>query len=218
MAQAGDYPTSIKELDDLVDYLTENLRCTKDVAVDVMNQHYHGQLGGRLVVEMQDLIRDGEPHGGWVTTNANLWDLKLDRDDHVQVIPRIELWRKAIGRIAEQCDARAIWPPHPPPSEPAPDQQPEDKAGPAVLPVSIPPKRVSTKDWITAEAKRLKKDNEIPRSAYIHPTTFAKLLWDRMKNAADTDKSIRLRRVDWRHIKNQLRKWGLWPIESIKIP
>ena len=100
MAQAGDYLTPIKELDDLVDYLTENLRCTKVVAVCVMNEHYHGQLDGRLVLEKQDLI-DDEPYGGWATTNANLWDLKLGGDGHVQVIPRIKLWPKAHHRPAE---------------------------------------------------------------------------------------------------------------------
>jgi len=132
MAQADDHPISIKELDDLVDYLTENLRCTKVVAVDVMNQHYHGQLDGRLVVEKQDLICDDEPHGGWVTTNPQFWDLKLDGDGHAQVIPRIELWRKARGRIAEECDPRAIWPPHLPAFQiaaPPPAPPPQATAG-----------------------------------------------------------------------------------------
>src|SRR5262249_37647502 len=124
MAQAGDDPTPIKDPDDLLRYLTEELGYRKGVAIYSMNQHYHGQLDGRLLLEKQDLIRDDEPYGSWVTTNAELWDLKLDRDGHVQVIPRIKLWRKARCRIAEGCDVRAIWPPHSPASETA-DQQPK---------------------------------------------------------------------------------------------
>ena len=34
-----------------------------------------------------------------------------------------------------------------------------------------------------------------------------------MKAAAPTNDSIRL--VGWRHIKNKLPEWGLWPISSI---
>ena len=122
MAQAGDHPTPIKELDDLVDYLTENLRCTKDIAVCVMDAAYSA---GHLWLERQDLIRDGEPYGDWIAVH-DFGHLKPDSDGHVQVVTK--LWRKARYRIAEQCDARTIWPLHSPASETA-DQQLKDKPG-----------------------------------------------------------------------------------------
>jgi hypothetical protein len=105
----------------------------------------------------------------------------------------------------------------PPAVQIAPDQQPENKTGPDRSPAALegnPPKRVNTKEWIVAEAKRLKKANEIPKDI-TRPTGFAKLLEDRMGTAAETNKSIRP--VGWRYIKNHLSEWGLWPIEAIKI-
>jgi hypothetical protein len=121
MAQAGDHPTPIKELDDLVDYLTENLRCTKDIAVCVMDAAYSA---GHLWLERQDLIRDGEPYGDWIAVH-DFGPLKPDSDGHVRVITKF--WRKPHYRIAEGCDVRTIWPPHLPASQAAPVQQPEDK-------------------------------------------------------------------------------------------
>jgi hypothetical protein len=70
----------------------------------------------------------------------------------------------------------------------APDQQPENKTGPDRSPAALegnPPKRVNTKEWIVAEAKRLKKANQIPKDI-TRPTGFAKLLEDRMCKAAET--------------------------------
>jgi len=206
MAQAIDHPTPIKDLDDLLRYLTEELRYSKGVAIYSMNQHYHGQLDGRLVLEKQDLI-DDEPYGGWVTTNANLWDLKLGGDGHVQVIPRIKLWPKAHHRRAEECDPRAIWPPQPAASQAAPDQQPADRAvtgsSEMSLPASDPP---STQEWATAEAIRLIKANKILAKEKRHISHFAKLL-----EKAEANKSS----IGWRHLKNMLPKWNLWPVESI---
>ena len=66
-------------------------------------------------------------------------------------------------------------------------------------------------EWIAAEAKRMKMAGKIPSDIKI--THFAKELERRMKAAAPTNDSIRL--VGWRHIKNKLPEWGLWPISSI---
>jgi hypothetical protein len=125
MAQAETDPTRIHDPDDLLRYLTEELGFQKGVAIYAMNQHYHD---GQLRLEKQDLIRDGEPYGGWIAIDAKFGDLKLDGDGHVRVVPRIKPWREARYRIAEQCDARTIWPLHSPASETA-DQQLKDKPG-----------------------------------------------------------------------------------------
>jgi hypothetical protein len=112
MDQAAEQHTSIKDLDDLLRYLTE-VGYTKGVAIYSMNQHYHD---GQLRLEKQDLILDDEPYGGWIAIDTEFGHLKLDRHGHVQVVPRVKLWRKARYRIAEGCDVRAIWPPRPPAS------------------------------------------------------------------------------------------------------
>ncbi len=73
--------------------------------------------------------------------------------------------------------------------------------------------RNATSQWVIAEALRMKAGGEIDESAKI--TTFAKELAHRMEAARDNgDKSVKP--VSWRHIKNSLRAWGLWPITSIK--
>jgi hypothetical protein len=74
------------------------------------------------------------------------------------------------------------------------------------------PKVLSTPEWIASEAKTMKADGKIP--AGIRITKFARDLADRMKEAAEARKIPRS--VGWRHIKNNLRVWGLWPISKIK--
>jgi hypothetical protein len=75
--------------------------------------------------------------------------------------------------------------------------------------------------WLSAEARRLKAANAIP--ADIRPTDFARMLERQMRKAAGadgfariagTDKLVRV--VGSRHIKNSLRAWRLWPINSIR--
>jgi hypothetical protein len=73
-------------------------------------------------------------------------------------------------------------------------------------------RRVESKTWITCEAKRLKARDEVP--AGISITDFARKLAERMRAAAETDHSIRP--VGWKHIKNNLQRWGLWPISAIR--
>jgi hypothetical protein len=84
MAKAGDILQPIKDLDDLLDYLTENLRCTKNVAGCVMNEAY---LDGQLRLEKQDLIRDGEPYGGWIPIDAKFGHIEPDHRG-VRFVPR----------------------------------------------------------------------------------------------------------------------------------
>jgi hypothetical protein len=75
---------------------------------------------------------------------------------------------------------------------------------------------VTARDWITAEARRMKTAGEIDESIRI--THFAKILAATMRKAiqaAAPDES-RLRSVGSGTIKNRLRGWGLWPISAIK--
>jgi hypothetical protein len=69
-----------------------------------------------------------------------------------------------------------------------------------------------TKVWITKELKKMKATGELPNDIRI--TDLAKILKDCMDAAA---KAGHVRRsVGWRHIQNELPKWGLWPINKIK--
>lgn len=70
----------------------------------------------------------------------------------------------------------------------------------------------ATAVWVANEARRLKQAGKIP--ANIRISKLARDLADNMRAAADTDSSIRP--VGWRHIKNMLSTWGLWPTSSIK--
>jgi hypothetical protein len=108
--------------------------------------------------------------------------------------------------IDEQA-ARRLWPP---PSDAAAEQQPEDKADPD----SDEPS--NSKEWITAEVYRMIREGEkIPQGPRGGPRPVAELLANRM-GKAKTDKP--LHPVKWQHIANNLSGWGLWPIESIKLP
>ena len=66
--------------------------------------------------------------------------------------------------------------------------------------------KIPTITWVTREAKRIKALGEIGQSTSI--TELAKKLASRMEQ----DKSVKP--VGWRHIKNKLKEWGLWPITS----
>jgi hypothetical protein len=224
MALATYLHTPIKDLDDLLRYLTEDLGYRKGVAAYMTNERYKD---GDLWLTKVEYV--GVKPQGEVPIDPEFGQIELRRG-RMQVVPRKPLWRKARYRIAEGCDARAIWP-RPPAPLPAPDRQPEDKAGPdpsrtgaARAPSAIPgddsPKRVSTQEWVTAEAIRLKKAGEIPADAKRYISHFAQLLAKAMEEAAEkaaeTNESS-FRSVGWRHIKNMLPKWKLWPVESIKI-
>ena len=71
----------------------------------------------------------------------------------------------------------------------------------------------STKNWIVTEARRMKAAGEI--KANIRITDLAKQPEASLKEAArDVDKPLKT--VTWRHIRNELPAWGLWPIELLK--
>jgi hypothetical protein len=123
MARAVEQHIRIDNLNDLRRYLTQDLGYSKGVAVYMMNQRY---LDGQLQLTKVEYV--GVKPQGEVPIGPEFGHIELDHD-RVRVVPRIPLWRKAIYRIAEGCDARAIWPRRPPAFQPAPDQQ-EGKAGP----------------------------------------------------------------------------------------
>jgi hypothetical protein len=58
----------------------------------------------------------------------------------------------------------------------------------------------------------MKRNNEIP--ADIRILQFAKLLAERLNDAARTDRSLRPMKA--KSIENKLRDWGLWPVTSIR--
>lgn len=88
-------------------------------------------------------------------------------------------------------------------------------APPSVPAVQKPTARqVAAIEWITREARRLKRTDKIP--AGIKMTPFAKMLATNLEEAARTDRSISIKPVGWRHILNKLKKWGLWPIDAIE--
>lgn len=66
--------------------------------------------------------------------------------------------------------------------------------------------------WITAEVKRMKAADELKAVERI--TDLARLLETHMRKCALSDTA--LHPVGMRHIKNHLRKWGLWPLSSVE--
>jgi hypothetical protein len=112
--------------------------------------------------------------------------------DYHDYHPHVEYAREVEGRPRPLTRLPPM--PEAPASQTAPDQL-EDKTGAG---------RLSTQERVTTAAIRLKKAGEISPKERRHPTDFAKLL----QKEAGAD-------VDWRHIKNKLRDWHLWPVESI---
>jgi hypothetical protein len=104
MALATYQHTRIDDLNDLLRYLTEDLGYTKGVAVYMANQRYKdGDL--RLTkVEYVGIKPQGE-----IPIAAEFGHIEVHRG-RMRFVPREPLWRKAIYRIAEGCDVRAIWP------------------------------------------------------------------------------------------------------------
>lgn len=207
MAEAANQRTPIEwSLDDLLRYLTEELGYEKYAALCEMRERLST---GELPLTRQRHVNgkpysptDGKPYNrGVVEPPFFRSNYTLDLDhlrDQVRVVSRIGFdWWDFRYRISEQ-KARALWP------APAQASTPAEPSGLAN----------KTALWIGAEAVRMKKEGEIPDGIGI--TKFAELLEKRMRVAAKTDES--LHPVGWRHIKNSLRIWGLWPVEFIKIP
>jgi hypothetical protein len=139
MAQAGDHPTPIKDLDDLLRYLTEELVYEKYAALcELQERIWDGQLRltrQRHVDGKPYSPTDGKPYNP-EPVDPSFFRSKLildfdHRHDRVEVIERIVgLSWDFRYRIAEGCDVRAIcWSRRPPASQPAPAQQLEDKTG-----------------------------------------------------------------------------------------
>jgi hypothetical protein len=76
---------------------------------------------------------------------------------------------------------------------------------------SIDDAKLVSKVWCVAEAKRLKFAGKL--DSLKNKTALAKLLADGIRKAARTDSS--LRSLTMRYIRNQLKNWGLWPIDRI---
>jgi hypothetical protein len=70
---------------------------------------------------------------------------------------------------------------------------------------------VDSGTWIANEVKRMKAAAEIPDS--VTKTNFAEALAERMRIAAEADRSIRP--IKGLSISNRLKDWGLWPIDKI---
>src|SRR6516165_5168900 len=104
MAQAVEQHTPIKDLDDLLRYLTEDSAYTKGVAGYVANQRYKD---GHLRLTKVEYV--GVKPQGEVPIDPEFGHIEVHRG-RMRFVPREPLWRKAIYRIAEGCDARAIWP------------------------------------------------------------------------------------------------------------
>jgi hypothetical protein len=112
-------------------------------------------------------------------------------------------------RLFDRALGAEIWRPRPAEKKIAGDREaPGEREGREEAAGS----RTATAAWISAEAKRMKDSGEI--SAEVRITKFARALEKNMRKAAGTDRSIRP--AGWRHIKNMLPAWGLWPISAIK--
>jgi hypothetical protein len=85
---------------------------------------------------------------------------------------------------------------------------------PKVFEPPAAPRRISAKDWITREAQRLKRLDEIPTN--IRQRDFAKLLKKNRDDAVKKDASIEIGQADYPYIETHLKEWGLWPPAAIQ--
>jgi len=85
-------------------------------------------------------------------------------------------------------------------------------------PVKEEPRHILAVDWITSEARQLKRTGKIPvdieRGKRGAKKEFAQLLATNMIKAAKTDRSIHP--VTWKYIRNHLLAWRLWPTSVIE--
>jgi hypothetical protein len=144
--RADDQHTSIDDLDGALRYLTEELGYENYPALWEMSERiWNGQLRltRQIHVDGKSYFPWDHPtmHGTPKPCNQEPVDpsffrsnliLEFDRHDRVQVISQSGFeWCDFRYRIAKGCDVRAIcWSRRPPAPQAAPDQQPEDSAGP----------------------------------------------------------------------------------------
>jgi hypothetical protein len=89
------------------------------------------------------------------------------------------------------------------------DEPPPTAAAPsATMHTAHGAKVKGARPWITAEVERLKAAGQLEAVKRI--TDLAKLLETHMRKCAERDNS--LRPVGKRYLRNQLRRWGLWPL------
>jgi hypothetical protein len=136
-------------------------------------------------------------------------------------LPPVE--RKLLAPQAIEVDSAALKQARPRPLA----TQAEPTASPPATALGKPPPKQSEREdttavWVAAEARRMKAAGEI--DIRIRITDFAHELERRMGIAAmkkatmkkAAEKKPSLRPVGWRHIKNMLPHWGLWPVSRIK--
>jgi hypothetical protein len=167
MAQVADQLTPIKDLDGAFRYLTEELGYDRYAALCEMSERI---WGGQLRLTRQRYVlgkpyspTDGKPYNPEpVDPSFFRSKLTLDfdhRHDRVEVVERVAgLPWDLRYRIAEGCDARAIWP-RPLASQTAPVQQP-DSAGPDPFRTGAAG-RPSAAYLIEIEAKRRIAEKEV---------------------------------------------------------
>jgi hypothetical protein len=168
MAQAANQHTTNEwDLTRLHRYLCEELHYRIEPALRAIEE---GIATGRVDVEVQEFAR-GKSLGDPVNVNPldfdNDWTLKFDPYAKevrvVRKVPRLE-WHaepylERRYTIREQA-ARLAWPPRPAASQTAPDQQPEDKAGPDPFRTGGAG-RPTAAHLIRAEAKRRIAEKEV---------------------------------------------------------
>jgi hypothetical protein len=229
MAQAVDHHNEFT-LDDYHHHVRMVLGCGINAAVREMERRI---ATGQSLLLCQEYDADNNPKGDAYVINrrdfSTKYNLKFDMSDRLRVVPRtlksmfgggkpdpsdpfgpaveriggLPKWMDDFDYTVVEQDVRSS---PPPATLPAPDQQPENKAGPD------PPKPSSTIVWATAEAGQLKAGGKITKTT--SKTKLADLLAQQSQGAA---KARKLKKpLTLRYIRNQLEAWGLWPISSIK--
>jgi hypothetical protein len=128
-----------------------------------------------------------------ITDGARALGIRVSRKHLLELLPpRQKRKRKSHESVAPAVSPEPVAPAVSPPEQ----SEPQAVGGATVV-------------WITDEARRMKDAGKIP----IRITDFARELERRMKKAAEKNQS--LRPVGWRHIKNMLPRWVLWPISCI---
>jgi hypothetical protein len=135
----------------------------KKRALYEMEQH---RLVGDLRVVVRGYDADGNPKG-------KPFDLGTDKKnelvyDRVWIHPLGLPWGDFRCTVTEQ-NARALWPPRLPASQTAPDQQPEDKAGPDPLNSDHPSAVQSSQDKSKREGRQVRRVREVLREFLFPP-------------------------------------------------
>jgi hypothetical protein len=158
-------------------------------------------IGHRLAVDGHGRVAMRRRYTGWREVSKSCpWDpLSRYNPHHHRDGPILRLSGFGQGAsilFAWQPDLEQIWPTVFPPAA-----EPEVRS-------------IATKEWVIAEAERLKRLDKIPDG--IGKTAFAKQLANNLAAEARTNRSISVRVVGWKYLRNYLQAWGLWPISAIQ--